>query len=196
MVFSAGYQGFPTMILLAFPPNLFICAFCKLLWAQTIIFYVVPYSDVMKSNKEFISKVKDLKNVEEEIIAYLKKNINTGEWLDEHFWIRAAITHPSEKYLDYYLKMTHINDKKVPHWRTLDALAYMPKSLNPKIAEGIKECIQWDNPSWSEEDLKKAFEVLTWIGEEEKITILSREQHGREEVLLVDYPVTYHEVSL
>ena len=134
----------------------------------------LPYSDVMKLNKEFISKVKDLKNVEEEIIAYLKKNINNGEWLDEHFWIRAAITHPSEKYLDYYLKMIHINDKKVPHWRTLDALAYMPKSLNPKIAEGIKECIQWDNPSWSEEDLKKAFEVLTWIGEEEDIKFIEQ----------------------
>ena len=131
------------------------------------------FAKVHKLNSEYIKGVKSLKDAESEIIEYLENGISTGNWPRAYRWLPAAITCPSEKYVNYYLKMIRINDSRVPFWKTLDALAYMPKSVTPQIIEGLKEAIELNNPSWSEEDLKKSFEVLMWIGDKEEVKYIS-----------------------
>ncbi|MGN6711682.1 hypothetical protein [Anaerocolumna jejuensis] len=132
-----------------------------------------PYSDVMKLTREFISEAKSLDDVEDEITTYFKDNIISNEWENEDLWIWAAITSPSEKYLKYYLQIITINNEKIPYWRILDALTYMPKNLNLKIAEGVKAAISLNNSCWNDEGLKKAFEVLINIGTKEDIDYIS-----------------------
>ena len=122
-----------------------------------------------KLTTEFIQRVEMLNDVENEIIEYLDNGILTGDWKSSYLWIPAAITRPSERHVEHYLKMICINDSKVPFWKILDALAYMPKSVTSQIVEGLKESIELNNPSWSEEDLKKSFEVLMWIGDKEEV---------------------------
>lgn len=130
-----------------------------------------PYSQVERLISDYVKKVKEIDSVEAEVITYLSKEILLCEWKDEYLWIYAAITKPSEQYIDYYLRIIQTDNNNNPHWRILDALAYMSDESNNKIVEGIEEAILLNNQSWKEEDLKKAFEVLTWISDDAKIFI-------------------------
>lgn len=126
----------------------------------------VLYTDLETFDKlrdEFLEEIKIINKAEEEILNYYNNSIITGVWENEAYWAWAAITRPSEDYLECFSKVLQTNDSSFPHWRTLDVLAFMPKNLWPKCASIIERAIELDNPSWCEEDIKKAFEVLKWI---------------------------------
>lgn len=127
-----------------------------------------------KLNKEMEKEIAKIMNSENEIAEYLKKGIQMGNWEDERYWALASIIHPSDMYLEYFFEIIETNDSCYPHWRILDVLVFMPEDLHPVIAKGIKKAIELNNPSWSDEDLKKAFEVLTWIGGEEDIEFIQQ----------------------
>lgn len=46
------------------------------------------------------------------------------------------------------------------------------------ITKRLQETIKLDNPSWGEDELKKAFEVLVWIGEDEGIEFIEEQQQS------------------
>lgn len=119
-----------------------------------------------KITKEMKAEMGKVKNAEVEIMEYYKGGIETGNWDDECDWGLAAIVHPSEIYLEYFFKILKTNDSSYPHWGILDTLAFMPEDLWHKCREVIESAIESHNPSWCQEDLKKAFEALIWIGEE------------------------------
>lgn len=123
-------------------------------------------------NRELEQEIGKIENAENEIAEYFKKGMETGNWEDERYWAIAAITHPSNVYLEYFFAIIATDNSLYPHWRILDVLAFMPKELHPIITENIKNTIDLCNPSWSKEDLKKAFEVIIWIGEEEDIQFI------------------------
>lgn len=136
-----------------------------------------PYSSVIKLYEEFLSEVHLLKHkdVEDEILSYLKDAISSGKWERYYkLWFIAMLEHPSEKYINYLLCILQKNDGNFPHWKALDVLAYMPQTISTISVPKLTEIIEMNNPAWSEEALKKAFETLVWIGNEEGIDFISR----------------------
>ena len=83
-------------------------------------------------------------------------------------------------YLDVFFKIIETNNQLCPHWRILDVLAYMPEELSVIITKGIEKAIQLNNPAWDEDVLKKAFEVLIWIGEDEAIEFIEQQCKSQE----------------
>ena len=126
----------------------------------------ISYTDTAsfyKLRDDFLEKIKVLKDAESEILNYYNNSIITGVWENEMYWAWAAITRPSHEYLKCFSKVLQTNNDSFPYWRTLDALAFMPKEWWPECACIIKAAIELDNPSWSDDDMNMAFEALRWI---------------------------------
>lgn len=122
--------------------------------------------DYYKLNNEIKNEMTKIENAEVEIVNYFKEGIQLKNWEDERYWAWAAIVHPSDIYLEYFFKILETNDSSFTHWRILDVLAFMPEDLWYKCREIIERAIKLHNPSWCQEDLKKAFEARIWIAEE------------------------------
>ena len=135
-----------------------------------------PDSSVyMKLNKEMEEQMKKITNAESEIEEYYKNGIQTGDWADiRKGWELAAIVHPSDRYFKDFLQILETKDNTYPHWFILDTLAFMPEELWHSAAEVIKEAIDFNNPSWSDDVLHKAFEALDWIRDEDVITFIQQ----------------------
>ncbi|MDF2804182.1 MAG: hypothetical protein K0S61_4086 [Anaerocolumna sp.] len=134
-----------------------------------------PYSDVSKLLKEFSSEVHLLEGVEDEIESYLKEAIFSKKWgKDYDLWFIAVLEHPSMTCVNYLLSILDETDANFPYWKALDVLAYMPQSISENIVPRLIQIIESNNVAWSDEDLKKAFETLVWIGSKEGIDFISR----------------------
>lgn len=134
----------------------------------------LPDSSVyMKLNKEMKEQMRKITNAEGEIEEYYKNGIQTGNWEDK-MWEFAAIVHPSDRYFKYFLQILETKDDTYPHWFILDTLAFMPEELWHSAAEVIKEAIDFNNPSWSDDVLHKAFEALDWISDENVIAYIQQ----------------------
>lgn len=127
---------------------------------------------------EFKNAIKNIANAEKEIAEYYENAMITGEWDYEQLWGMAALMYPSSTYLDIFFKILTTVNASYPHWMILDGLAYMPEELNLIITKRLQETIKLDNPSWGEDELKKAFEVLVWIGEDEGIEFIEEQQQS------------------
>ena len=127
---------------------------------------------------EFENAIKNIANAENEIAEYYEKAMITGDWEYELFWAMAALMYPSSTYLDIFFKILSTVNASYPHWRIMDILAYMPEELNLIITKRLQETIKLDNPSWGEDELKKAFEVLVWIGEDEGVEFIEEQQQS------------------
>lgn len=133
------------------------------------------YSNETKLLKRFSSEVRSLCNVEDEIISYLMNSISSRKWeKDYDLWFIAMHEHSSEIYLDFLLCILQENDVNFPHWKTLDVLSYMPRTISEKAVPRLTQIIESNNPFWSERDLMKAFETLIWIGNKEAMDFISR----------------------
>ncbi len=128
----------------------------------------------LKLNKEMEEQMSKVINAENEIVKYYREGIQTGDWRNKTEWELATIVHPSDRYFKYFSKILKTNNNTYPHWFILDILAFMPTQLHSSAANIIKRAIDSNNPSWSNDDLKKAFEALIWIGEEEDIQFIQQ----------------------
>lgn len=52
---------------------------------------------------------------------------------------------------------------ETPYWRVLDLLQYMPCEMTDPIIPELLEIIELDNPSWSDEAIVKAFELVNFM---------------------------------
>lgn len=136
---------------------------------------MTPIPDFYKLNRQLENEIKKIINAENEILEYFQKAIMTCNWEEERYWAIAAITHPSSIYLDTFFKILETNNTSYPHWRILDVLAWLPEDLYCRITKELKKVIELGNSSWREEELKKAFEVLIWIGKEEDIIFIEQQ---------------------
>ena len=144
--------------------------------------------NIINSNSQNVSKlfdeleneIKKIEHCEYEIVQYFEEGLVSGNWEDEWYWTSVVIAKPSSVYLDIFFKIIETNNKSYPHWRILDVLAFMPEDLNLIITKGIEKAIQLNNPAWGEDELKKAFEVLIWIGEDEAIEFIEQQCKSKE----------------
>lgn len=127
---------------------------------------------------EFENAIKNIANAENEIAEYYENAMITGDWDYINFWGLADLMYPSSTYLDIFFKILTTVNASYPHWMILDGLASMPEDFNLIITKRLQETIKLDNPSWGEDELKKAFEVLVWIGEDEGIEFIEEQQQS------------------
>ncbi|MEN1990392.1 hypothetical protein [Paenibacillus hubeiensis] len=136
---------------------------------------VYPHLKVAEVLKEFSKKLKLLEDVEKEIEVYLKESIINHSWgRDNRLWFVAVLEKPSITYVKSLLEILKIQDASTPYWRALDVLAYMPQSISVSAVPELTQIIESNNPVWSDEILKKAFETLIWIRDKEGIEFISR----------------------
>ena len=136
--------------------------------------------NISKLFDELEKEIKKTEFCENEIAQYFEKSMRTDNWEEEWYWTLAAIVKPSYLYLDSFFKIIETNNQSYPHWRILDVLAYMPEELSLVITRGIEKAIQLNNLAWGDDELKKAFEVLICIGEDEAIDFIDQQCHSKE----------------
>lgn len=141
-----------------------------------------PYTDVPKVINEFYEQVDLLVEIEDEIIFYLEESLSKREWGKYYnMWLGSAISHPSPRYIPYLFKILKEPDSSYPHWKALDVLAYMPVSISEKAVPGLIQIMESYNPVWSEEVIKKFFETLLWIGDDDGVSFIMDSRYSQNE---------------
>lgn len=133
--------------------------------------------------KSFFTEIKTMENVENDVLIYLQENISSNFWTNEQLWLGLALEHPSKSFLPYFFKALMAFHKNIPYWRILDTLVWTPDDYHLEVTEGVREAISFNNPCWTMEDLKKAFEVLIWIGKDDDINFIKKISHSQNERL-------------
>lgn len=131
----------------------------------------------------FFAEIKTMENVENDVLIYLQENISSNLWTNEQLWLGLALEHPSKAFLPYFFSALIALNKNIPYWRILDTLVWTPDDYHLEVTKGVREAISFDNPCWTMEDLKKAFEVLIWIGKEDDINFIKKISHFQNERL-------------
>jgi len=133
-----------------------------------------PYSDVGKILEKFSDEVSCLVEVEGEVLFYFNDCFCNKNWFNYDLWFIVAIEHPSQKYIEYLLKILDESDVEAIQWKALDVLANMPESISESAVSSLIKLIQSKNHVWSDEVIKKFFETLVFIGSDAGISFISK----------------------
>lgn len=120
--------------------------------------------------EEFSERAIMISGVEDEILYYFNESTETKRFNKPIFlWFIAATECPSSKYINSLLTILRMKGLTVeassvdPYWKVLDLLQYMPEKMTEMIVPEILEIIEQANPSWSNDVMAKAFELVHWI---------------------------------
>ncbi|WP_339273910.1 hypothetical protein MKY59_22775 [Paenibacillus sp. FSL W8-0426] len=116
------------------------------------------YIDIGNYYRDYNQEIRDVNHCENELLAYLKSNLESSEWDRESLWFIAIYEHPSMEFIPYFIKILKSKlSKSVIYYHVLDVLSYMPDEISEMALPEVYLMVDEINPYWTREIIEKCF---------------------------------------